>query len=152
MKYSIQQISAEETYLVRLPVLRPGKPLESCVFDGDTLKTTIHIGLFSKEKLLGVCSFFKTSNPLFAVKSQYQLRGMAVLKAHQQHGLGTMLLAHGENLLKKSHANMVWCNARETAIGFYKKNGYTTQGKPFNIPGVGIHYAMHKTLKTFTLK
>lgn len=146
MTYHIQQITAAETYPIRLPILRPGKPPESCVFHGDTLKTTIHIGVFSKDILLGVCSLFKTPNPIFSKNAQYQLRGMAILKTHQRQGLGHMLLKYGEELLKKEHIDIVWCNARETAIGFYKKNGYNSYGKPFNIPNVGIHYVMYKTL------
>lgn len=36
----IKKIAAAETYSVRLPVLRKGKPIESCRFDGDDLETS----------------------------------------------------------------------------------------------------------------
>lgn len=146
MNFNIKQIPPEETYIVRHPILRAGHPIESCVFDGDNLETTFHIGIFLEEKLLGVCSFFKNNHLSFSEKEQYQLRGMAILESHQKQGLGQLLLKHGENILKTKHTNLVWCNARETATHFYIKNGYKIIGEAFNIKTVGIHYLMHKSL------
>jgi hypothetical protein len=50
----IKKIAAIETYSVRLPVLRKGKPIESCHFDGDDLETTLHFGLYLGQKLVGI--------------------------------------------------------------------------------------------------
>jgi len=36
----IEKIATAETYSVWLPVLRKGKPIESCRFDGDNLETS----------------------------------------------------------------------------------------------------------------
>lgn len=36
----IKKIAALETYSVRPPAIRKGKPIESCRFDGDDLETT----------------------------------------------------------------------------------------------------------------
>ncbi len=146
MNFNIKQIPPEETYIVRHPILRAGHPIESCVFDGDNLETTFHIGIFSEEKLLGVCSFFNNNHPSFSEKKQYQLRGMAIVESYQKQGLGQLLLKHGESILKTKHADLVWCNARETAIHFYAKNEFQITGNPFNIETVGIHYVMYKPL------
>jgi hypothetical protein len=75
----IKKIAAAETYSVRLPVLRKGKPIESCRFDGDNSETTPHFGLYLSQKLVGIISLFKKNNPTFSEKIQYQIRGMAVL-------------------------------------------------------------------------
>lgn len=144
--YIIKQISASETHSVRHPVLRAGKSIESCIFEGDTLKSTIHLGLFMDNNLVGISSFLKNSNPGIPETSQYQLRGMAVLKSFQGKGLGQIILKHGESLLKEKNAKVLWCNAREVAINFYKKNGYQIIGKSFNLKGIGLHYKMYKTL------
>ncbi|NJX14533.1 GNAT family N-acetyltransferase [Tamlana crocina] len=146
MNFNIKQIPSEETHSVRHPILRAGHPIESCVFDGDNLETTFHIGIFSESKLLGVCSFFKNNSSSFSEKKQYQLRGMAIVESHQKQGLGQLLIKHGENILKTKHAKLVWCNARETATPFYTKNGYKITGDPYNIKTVGIHYLMYKPL------
>lgn len=96
--------------------------------------------------MVGICSFFKNNNPNISLNQQYQLRGMAVLKEFQGYGLGKIILTHGEGLLKDKRAKTVWCNAREVALNFYKKNGYQIIGDPFNISDIGLHYVMHKTL------
>ena len=126
--------------------MREGKPLESCVFDGDTLETTFHLGIFVENKLVGVCSFLKSSHELIKEKHQYQLRGMAVLKSFQSLGLGKIILNHGETLLKQEGIKIIWCNAREVAAGFYKNNQYSIIGEPFNIKNIGLHFVMFKTL------
>ena len=144
--YHINLIGHSETYAVRHPVLRQGRPIEDCIFDGDSLENTLHFGLFDGKNLLAVASFMDNSHPLFVEENQYQLRGMAVLKDHQGKGLGHKILSHGEHVLRKKNVSIVWCNAREIAVNFYKKNGYNIEGNPFIIPKIGLHYIMKKTL------
>jgi len=144
--YKIKIICSKETYSVRHPILRAGKSIESCVFEGDDLETTIHFGVFSKENLVGICSFYKNSHPNILETPQYQLRGIAVLKPFQGKGFGKKILRHAEDFLKEKRAIIIWCNAREIAINFYKKNGYQIIGEPFYIRDIGLHYAMYKVL------
>ncbi|MFD2291626.1 GNAT family N-acetyltransferase [Mariniflexile gromovii] len=148
MNYTIKHISATEAYAVRHPVLRAGKPIESCIFDGDDFETTFHLGIFTKNHLVGVCSFLKNNHELLTETSQYQLRGMAVLSEYQSLGLGKLILNHGEVLLTAQNIQIIWCNAREIAVDFYKKMDYKIAGEAFNIKDIGLHYVMHKTLKT----
>lgn len=72
---------------------------------------------------------------------------MAVLISHQKKGLGKKLIHYGENLLQQKSTSIIWCNAREVAVDFYKINGYNTISKPFNIAGIGLHYVMYKSIK-----
>lgn len=144
--YIIKPISSIATHMVRHPVLREGKPIESCVFENDDLETTIHLGLYNNSTLVGVATFLKQKNTLFSQDAQYQLRGMAVLKPYQGYHFGEALLKHGEQLLKRNGVSLLWFNARENATGFYKKNNYKTIGKPFDIKEIGIHYTMYKVL------
>ena len=146
MSYTIKQITSSDTHIVRHPVLRNGKPTESCFFDGDDLTTTIHLGIYSGNQLIGVCSFLKSKQPLIHQEHQYQLRGMAVLNEYQDLGLGTLILNFGENLLKQQNIETIWCNAREKAVNFYKKNSYEIIGEPFLIKNIGLHHIMYKIL------
>lgn len=146
VQYQLKLIDSNETYLVRHPVLREGRPLETSIFDGDDLETTIHIGLFIEEKLIGVCSFMKNPNNLFSDTIQYQLRGMAILKPYQRKGYGHAIIHFGETILKENNATIIWCNARKIASPFYKKNNYQIIGSTFNIEGIGLHYTMYKKL------
>lgn len=142
----IRKITSKETFPVRHPVLRPGKPVDSCIFDGDELASTVHFGIYEKDALAGVLSVFEASAPQFPDEKQFQMRGMAVLEEHQKKGLGEKLVQEAEHYIRGKKGEVVWFNARENAVGFYKKMGYSTLGKAFDIPGVGIHYIMYKRL------
>lgn len=145
--FKIKLISPKEVLAVRHPVLREGKPIEACIFDGDDLPTTFHVGLFINNNLTAVVSFMENKHLLFNEENQYQLRGMAVLKEFQFKGLGYEILRYGETILINKGIKMVWCNAREVAVNFYRKNNYTIKGDPFLIPDIGIHYVMQKILQ-----
>jgi len=140
----VKKITALETYIVRQEVLRKGKPIETCHFNGDDDTTTTHFGLFENENIIGVVSVFKTNSLLFSEKTQFQIRGMAVLENFQSKGYGEQLLKAAENFCWQEKANLIWFNAREKAVSFYKKSGYTVLGDSFNIPDVGIHFVMFK--------
>lgn len=142
----IQNISSTDTFLVRHPVLRAGKPIESCVFDGDNLPSTKHFGLYIKEKLVGVVSVFKNNNTIFIIENQFQIRGMAVLPEFQKKGFGEDLVKHCENYVKNLNGTIIWFNARKNAVPFYKKLGYNKIGNPFSIADIGIHYLMKKEI------
>ena len=142
----IQNISSIDTFLVRHPVLRTEKPIESCVFEGDNLPSTKHFGLFVEEKLVGVVSFFKNKNSSFNIKNQFQIRGMAVLPEFQKKGFGKNLVNHCENYVKSANETLIWFNARESAVAFYEKLGYRKVGNPFSIADIGIHFLMQKEI------
>ncbi|KJD33511.1 hypothetical protein PK35_06585 [Tamlana nanhaiensis] len=144
--YTLKTITPEASYTVRHPVLRPGKPFETCIFDGDTLSTTYHFGIYENETLLGICSCFKNNHNDLSDSSQYQLRGMAVLSNQQGKGLGKLVLNYAEDFVKNLGTTTIWCNAREVATNFYVNNGYTVFGKAFEIESIGTHYKMFKKL------
>ena len=144
--YSIKQIPSSATFAVRLPVLRPGKTVESCVFDGDDLPTTVHFGIFEDENLIGVISVFKANTNLLPQNNQFQILGMAVLDSHQKRGLGDRLVKAAEDNIISQNADAIWFNAREIAVGFYKKMGYEIIGTPFTIGDIGVHHVMYRLL------
>jgi predicted GNAT family N-acyltransferase len=144
---TIREITAEDTYSIRQPVLRPGRPLSECMFAGDDSPDTFHLGAYKNDELIGVASFMKNSNPFFKDHSQYQLRGMAVLQDYKGSGIGRKLLSRGEEKLKSISPNCkLWFNARDYAVDFYKRFNYNTFGDKFDIPGVCKHIVMHKDL------
>ncbi|RED50081.1 GNAT family N-acetyltransferase [Seonamhaeicola aphaedonensis] len=144
MNYHIQQITTKETYTVRHPILRSGKPISSCNFEGDDLETTHHFGLFINSKLVGVATFMKNNLELLHFNNQYQLRGMAILNEFQGKKLGNYLVKYGEDFLKNERIEVIWCNAREIAVNFYQRNGFYIIGNAFIIPEIGLHYRMYK--------
>ena len=142
----VKKINSFETLKVRHQVLRQGKPIDTCKFEGDDLETTFHIGLFYYSELIGVVTYTKNNNSSFKNDSQYQLRGMAILQPFQGKKFGNILLEEGEKLLKTKKCSLIWCNARESAVNFYSKFGFKKSGDAFEIPEIGTHFAMYKTV------
>ncbi|CDF80511.1 acetyltransferase, GNAT family protein [Formosa agariphila KMM 3901] len=143
---TVKTITTLDTYTVRQPILRPGRPLKDCEFINDNHADTFHLGLYKKSNLIGVVTFMKTNSDLFLEVNQYQLRGMAILEEFQGLQYGNLLIKNGETKIQSIQADLIWLNARETALKFYQRNGYKIIGEPFNIPKVGIHYTMYKQL------
>ncbi len=140
-------ISAKETYHVRHQELRQNKPIESCVFLGDDLSTTLHFGYLENNEIIAVVSAFLQINPLFDTQNQYQIRGMAVLQKHQGKGIGKKLFLEVEQFLIHNNNNqLIWFNARLIAVPFYKSINCVVLGELFDIEYVGPHYLMFKNL------
>ena len=146
MMHSIQKIASTETYPVRHIVLRAGKPIESCQFQGDELETTNHFGYYINNQIIGVISIFEINNKQFLVQKSFQIRGMAVLPSFQKQGIGEALVKESEKFCTTQKANLIWFNARTTAVGFYQKMGYEIVGSAFEINEVGPHFLMFKYL------
>ena len=144
--HSIQKITATETYPVRHIVLRAGKPIESCQFDGDELVSTHHFGYYLNNQIIGVISIFEINNKQFLVQKSFQIRGMAVLPSFQKQGIGEALVKESEKFCTTQKANLIWFNARTTAVGFYQKMGYEIVGSEFEINEMGPHFLMFKYL------
>ncbi len=136
----IQKISSQQTWAVRHPVLRKGRPVKDCIFKHDDDKSTLHFGAYQAMILVGVVTLIVNSN------GDFQLRGMAVLEPYQKFGIGAQLVRHLEDHVRKFYRERIWMNAREIAVPFYLKLGYVISGKPFDIPGIGAHYVMEKVL------
>ena len=139
---TIRQIPSEATFAVRHPVLRAGKSLETCKFDGDDLDTTLHFGYYEHDNLVGVASVFNKSSPLFSNPLQFQLRGMAVLETHQKLGIGALLFKHCYKYCKSQGNATLWFNTRIAAVPFYQNLNCKIIGEPFIIAEIGEHYTM----------
>ena len=136
----IKIISTEETLPVRQQVLRNNKPLEDCKLDGDNREGTFHLGCFESDSLVGVITCIEAENNVF------QVRGMAVLDEYQGRQIGRQLMEKAQELMILKNARIIWMNAREKAIPFYKKLGYSQEGSLFNIPEIGLHIKMTKNI------
>lgn len=147
MELHIEFITAEDTTDLRHRVLRENKPISSCAMDGDNLESTMHIGAFLDSKCVGILSLFKASTRDIALNMQYQLRGMAVDPNYRNQNIGKALVHFAEDNLKTRKVSVLWCNARTSAVDFYKSLGYTIMTEEFHIPEVGPHFRMFKRLK-----
>jgi len=138
----VLRINAKDTRLIRQKVLRPGRPLADCIFEGDEDDQTFHLGAFRESKLVSIASFYFEKHPDIDEPYQYRLRGMATLPEFQRLGLSSALLKTGFPIVKQNFCHLVWCNARENAVGFYASIGFKSVGELFTIPDVGAHMLM----------
>lgn len=142
----VLQISARDTHSLRHKVLRQGRPIEECYFEGDEDDQTFHLGAFINTKLVSVASFYYERNPAFEDENQYRLRGMATLEEHRGSGHSRALLKTAFPIIKQNFCSLVWCNARLSAVGFYEKTGFVVTGEQFEVPIIGPHFLLFKKI------
>jgi ribosomal protein S18 acetylase RimI-like enzyme len=74
-----------------------------------------------------------------------RMRQVAVVTDLQGQGIGTALVKHAEALARKSGYCRIVLHARETAVPFYEKLGYSRIGNGFEEVTIP-HWAMEKRL------
>lgn len=116
----------QEALDLRHRVLREPLGLRLTAEELDGEYADLHFGLRNgSEKLVAVLS----AKPL--TSSAIKLRQMAVDPERQGEGIGVKLLGDVESALAQKGYTQFQLNARETAIGFYEKAGYTVVGETF---------------------
>ncbi len=139
---TIQLIDASFTYELRHQVLRPHQDISACQYPSDFDSDSFHLGVYDKQELICVGSFYKENHPDLLDKVQYRLRGMATESSRQGQGAGSQLIQFAEAHLVKKKANIWWCNARISAAGYYEKLGLEQFGPTFEIKPIGMHKVM----------
>ena len=74
-----------------------------------------------------------------------KIRQLAVATSMQHKGVGLMIMTYAENFCALNNYTIVELHARKTAVGFYKKLGYQTDGIEFEEVGIP-HVKMTKNL------
>lgn len=128
-------MSAADVLDVRRTVLRDGRTDVPADFPEDDGPRAIHVGAHrpghapESPALIGVATFFPS--PRDDDPEAWQLRGMAVLPEHQGQGIGGALLAEGARLIRQAGGSQVWAHARNTALGFYERQGWKVVGDTY---------------------
>jgi predicted GNAT family N-acyltransferase len=144
----IQRVSANDEFInLRHKLLRPGRARSSAFFEGDNRCDTFHFSALKNQTIVGIVSYMKRENAAFSHSEDiYQLRGMAVKFSLRGFGIGTKLIDESESTLKSDKIDFIWCNSRKESVPFYLKNGFTQTGDYFDIPDVGSHILMYKSI------
>ena len=124
----IQQVDTQQVLPVRQQVLWPDKPMSFCLVDGDEMAS--HYGAFVADQLVCVASIYFNGN-------HARLRKFATVEQYQGQGIGTKVIQHVLDSLKNRDVDYFWCDARTTAIGFYRRFGLQTEGEEFRKSNVG---------------
>ena len=145
--FLVKEIKPKECYFIRYHVLWQHKSFDACGIDIDNQEGAFHLGAYKGDELICVASFFKQSQAKFSEKNQFRLRAMATLSSAQNTGAARALLNTAFQILKDKDQDLLWCDARIIATGFYEKLGFKKLGDTYSIPIIGLHYLMYKTLK-----
>lgn len=141
-KLSLKVISirAKDTFALRQPLLRAGRPIESCQFERDDHTDALHLGAFQNQELVGILSAIPNLCPDYPTRKSSQLRGIAVQPEFQRKGIASLLIQHAlVDLTKGYQPQCIWLNARVEAEKLYQQNHFDALGEPFYIEEIGWH-------------
>jgi GNAT superfamily N-acetyltransferase len=132
--WTVVELTAEQTHPLRRAVLRPDTPSAVIIFPEDDWPGARHFGVFDDGMLVGISTW--VPRPLAAEPevAGVQLRGMATVPSHQSRGIGAALVAAGCDHALSAGADLVWANARDSALTFYARHGFVVAGQGFVDP------------------
>jgi predicted GNAT family N-acyltransferase len=141
---TIEQVDAAATYPLRAQELRQGRPVE---IEEDDAPYTLHLAARLSDggeggEIVGVVRFHPRDCPWRDTEGSWQLRGMATDPRVRGHGAGRALVAEGLTRLAAQGAQLVWCDARKAAVGFYERIGFVVVTDEYELSPVGPHRGM----------
>ncbi len=128
---TVQQLNIEEIMELRVRVLRKDTPVTHATYPEDSYLDVVHLGIARDGHVIGTSTWFTKECPERLGIPAMQLKGMAVDDSLQTSGIGRQLIDAGLALATERGAHIVWARARDSAIGFYEKCGFTVVGDGF---------------------
>ena len=144
----LKELPTADIRKLRHEVLWPHKDsFEDCVIEPDEIKTTFHMGAIENDTVVGTSTFLIDINDRFETKSQYRLRAMATSPKVRGKQVGRQIIETSIKKLKNMNIDLLWCDARLEATGFYEKLGFKMKGDIYHVPNIGPHKLMYFELK-----
>jgi GNAT superfamily N-acetyltransferase len=128
MTQAVVALTLEDIMPLRVKVLRKGTPVTHCNYPEDTYEDVIHLGVKNENTVVGTSSWFRKECPDLDGEAAIQLKGMAVDDSLQGSGIGVQIIAAGLALATERGVSIVWARARDSALGFYVRCGFTEIG------------------------
>jgi predicted GNAT family N-acyltransferase len=144
----ITVVEGADTRALRRAVLRPNWPIGSPMH-GDDNPDAVHLAALDDEStVIGSCLVLPRPYPLRPdAPHAWQLRGMATAPEHQGNGVGGLVLGGAIVEILGRAGRLVWCDARTSAMRFYRRHGFIVEGDEFDQPETGIpHFHMWRAL------
>jgi GNAT superfamily N-acetyltransferase len=110
------------------PHLGPADPLP-----GDDRPDAVHLGAVAGDgTVLCTCFVYPDPCPWLPVEqAAWHLRQMATDPEHRGEGLGAGVVATAAGYAREHGGTVLWCFARESASGFYARQGFAAHGPVF---------------------
>ena len=144
LKTEIRLALVSEIQSLRQLVLWPHKNLNQCVLDSDHALNTFHVASFYQGQCVGTSTWQKESTEKWNCKEVFRLRAMAVHLDYRRQGIGEELIKFGIEHCKQKSIHGVWCDARMSALDFYKELQFIEKGEVYFVPQIGWHKFMYR--------
>lgn len=125
-------ITAKETIELRHRVLWPDKQRSDVILPKDA--QGLHFGAVIENTTIAVAS-------VFTDQTTARLRKFAIDPDYQRQGIGSKMIKHIQKKLLARGLDTLWCDARETALPFYRSLGFQIDGDRFLKSGVAYFNA-----------
>lgn len=117
------------------------------MIDIDHREDAIHLGTFDGERIVSVLSLFEMFSPKLDFKKQYRLRVMGTDPEYGGKGAGKLIVELAKEIISQKGYDIIWCDAREVALGFYDRLGFEIIGDWYDVPDIGPHKTMYFKLE-----
>ena len=125
----IKPVPLADIWAMRQTVMYPQESLEFVKLPDD--EAGLHWGVYVRDELVSVVSVFEQYG-------QVQFRKFATVAHLQGKGYGTALLQYVLEWAKRKGKKSIWCNARLSATGIYKKFGMQATGDTWQKYGLAF--------------
>lgn len=144
----IRIVDGATTQELRRAVLRPNWPVGSPMH-GDENPDAIHFAAIDDDgALIGTCLILPRPYPARPDEPDaWQLRGMATAPERRSQGIGAAIVQAVITEARRRSGRLMWCDARTTAVPFYRQHGFVTEGPEFIHAESGIpHFRMWRII------
>jgi GNAT superfamily N-acetyltransferase len=138
--FRVVEVDAASTHELRRRVLRVGMDNDDVDFPTDHHPDALHLAVVTDDhELVGIASFSPEATPYRPEARAVRLRGMAVEPSRQGRGIGRLLMGAACEHLRARDVEVLWANARDSALGFYEGLGMEVVGDGFLAVGLPHH-------------
>ena len=136
------RLQAAGTRELRRRVLYGHVPDETAVYPHDGQPGSFHLGARADGALVAVASWYPEATDRRPARAPWRLRGMAVDPTYEGRGVGRLVFQAGVAELQSRGADLLWANARDGALEFYRRLGMTVVGDGFLAAGGLPHHVV----------
>jgi GNAT superfamily N-acetyltransferase len=132
---------------LQLAVLRPDGPLPG---DQPPPAHARHVAALRDGVVIGAATVLpeRWPGPGVVREPVWRLRAMVVAESQRGTGTGRAVLDRAVEVAAARGAGSLWAEARSSALGFYRRAGWTVVGDEWIKPGIGPHRYIHRDLRT----
>ena len=120
----VEEVESRELHTLRRNVLRGGDSAVVVEDPRDGQPSSLHLAVRLDGSVVTSGSFYVATSPVNSTHSSMQLRYLATDPIFQSQGLGAALLKEAEARLTRRGVDSIWANSRDTALGFYLREGW----------------------------